>query len=240
LPRYSVKLIRREVVAEGTLAFCFEKPPGFTFKAGQFLELTLANPPETDAEGNGRAFSIASAPSEHHLTVATRMRDTAFKRVLGRSPLGAVFQIEGPFGNLVLHSNSARAAVFLAGGIGITPFRSIVFRAAKEKVPHRLFLFYSNRRPEDAAFLAELQSLRTENANYTLVDTMTGMERGNHLWKGETRRFSKELLIQHLGDLKGPIYYAAGPPAMVGAMQRLLNAAGVNDDDIRPEEFAGY
>jgi ferredoxin-NADP reductase len=239
LPKYWVKLIRREVVAEGTLAFCFEKPAGFTFKAGQFLELTLANPPETDAEGNSRAFSIASAPSEHHLTVATRMRDTAFKRVLRSAPLGAEVQIEGPFGNLILHSDSARAAVFLAGGIGITPFRSIVFRAAKEQVPHRLFLFYSNRRPEDAAFLGELQSLRTENANYTLVDTMTGMERGS-FWKGETGRISKELLIQYLGDLKGPIYYVAGPPAMVGATQRLLNAAGVNDDDIRPEEFAGY
>jgi ferredoxin-NADP reductase len=235
-----VKLNRRETVAEGTLAFYFEKPAGFAFKAGQFLELTLANPPETDAEGNSRAFSIASAPSESHLMVATRMRDTAFKRVLGKSPLGAEVQIEGPFGNLILHNNTARAAVFLAGGIGITPFRSIVFRAAKEQLPHRLFLFYSNRRPEDAPFLEELQALRAENANYTLVDTMTGMERGGNSWKGETRRISKEMLIQHLGDLNGPIYYLAGPPAMVGAMQQLLNSAGVNDDDIRPEEFAGY
>lgn len=240
MPKYSVKLNQRETVAEGTLAFYFEKPAGFAFKAGQFLELTLANPPETDAEGNSRAFSIASAPSESHLMVATRMRDTAFKRVLGKLPLGAEVQIEGPFGNLILHNNTTRAAVFLAGGIGITPFRSIVFRAAKEQLPHRLFLFYSNRRPEDAAFLGELQALRAENANYTLVDTMTGMERGSDSWKGETSRISKETLIQHLGDLNGPIYYLAGPPAMVGAMQQMLNSAGVNDDDIRPEEFAGY
>ncbi len=240
MPKYSVKLNKRETVAEGTLAFYFEKPVGFAFKAGQFLELTLANPPETDAEGNSRAFSIASAPSESHVMVATRMRDTAFKRVLGKLPLGAEVQIEGPFGNLILHSNTARAAVFLAGGIGITPFRSIVFRAARERLPHRLFLFYSNRRPEDAAFLGELQALRAENANYTLVDTMTGMQRGSHSRKVEASRISKEMLIQHLGDLNGPIYYLAGPPAMVGAMQQLLNSAGVNDDDIRPEEFAGY
>ena len=240
MPKYSVKLNKRETVAEGTLALYFEKPAGFAFKAGQFLELTLANPPETDAEGNSRAFSIASPPSESHLMVATRMRDTAFKRVLGKLPLGAEVQIEGPFGNLILHDNTARAAVFLAGGIGITPFRSIVFRAAKEQLPHRLFLFYSNRRPEDAPFLDELQALRAENANYTLVDTMTGMERGSDSWKGETSRISKDMLIQYLGDLNGPIYYVAGPPAMVGAMQQLLNSAGVNDDDIRPEEFAGY
>ena len=240
MSKYSVKLNQRETVAEGTLALYFEKPAGFAYKAGQFLELTLANPPETDAEGNSRAFSIASAPSESHLMVATRMRDTAFKRVLGKLPLGAEVRIEGPFGNLILHNNTARAAVFLVGGIGITPFRSIVFRAAKDQLPHRLFLFYSNRRPEDAPFLGELQALRAENANYTLVDTMTGMERGSDSWKGETSRISKDMLIQYLGDLNGPVYYVAGPPAMVGAMQQMLNSAGVNDDDIRPEEFAGY
>jgi ferredoxin-NADP reductase len=235
-----VKLNKREAVAEGTLAFYFDKPADFTFKAGQFLELTLPDPPETDAEGNSRAFSIASGPAESHLMVATRMRDSAFKRVLGKLPIGSEVQIEGPFGNLVLHNNAARPAVLLAGGIGITPFRSIVFRAAREHLPHRLFLFYSNRRPEDAPFLGELQALRAENANYTLVDTMTGLERGSHSWNGERSRVSKEMLTKYVGDLNGPIYYLAGPPGMVAAMQTLLNSAGVNDDDIRPEEFAGY
>jgi ferredoxin-NADP reductase len=141
-----VKLSKRTEVAVGTFAFYFDKPSGFEFKAGQFLELTLINPPETDPEGNSRALSIASAPAESHLMVATRMRDSAFKRVLGKLPVGAEVQIEGPFGNLILHNNAARAAVLLASGIGITPFRSILFRAASEKLPHRLFLFYSNRK----------------------------------------------------------------------------------------------
>jgi ferredoxin-NADP reductase len=136
------------------------------FKAGQYLELTLMNPPETDAEGDGRAFSIASAPSKPQLMVATRLRDTAFKRVLAKLPLGAEVRVEGPFGNLTLHNNTARAAVLLAGGIGITPFRSMAVHAAREHLPHRLLLFYSNRSPEDAAFLGELQALRAENVNY--------------------------------------------------------------------------
>jgi len=240
LPNYTVKLNKREAVAERTLAFYFDKPADFTFKAGQFMDVTLDNPPETDAEGNSRAFTIASGPAESHLMVATRMRDTAFKRVLGKLPIGSEVQIEGPFGNLVLHNNAARPAVLLAGGIGITPFRSIVFRAAGERLPHRLFLFYSNRRPEDAAFLGELQALRAENANYTLVATMTGLEAGSPSWNGECSRVSKEMLMQYIGDLDGPIYYLAGPPGMVTAMQTVLNSAGVNDDDIRPEEFAGY
>jgi predicted ferric reductase len=95
--------------------------------------------------------------------VATCMRDTALKRILKTMPLGSAVKIEGPSGRLTLHNDVKRAAAFLAGDVGITPFRSIVFRAAKEKLPHRIFLFYSNRRPEDAPFLDELQALEKEN-----------------------------------------------------------------------------
>src|SRR5207302_5876291 len=83
------KLVSRHEVAEGTTAFHFEKPANWTFKAGQYLDMTLTDPSETDAEGNIRSFSIASAPHEDTLMVTTRMRDTAFKRELKRMPLGA-------------------------------------------------------------------------------------------------------------------------------------------------------
>ena len=96
---------------------------------------------------------MVSPPFEDRLMVATRMRDSAFKRALKRIPLGTTVKIDGPSGSLTLHKNSSKPAVFLAGGIGITPFLSIVRQAAKDKLPHRLHLFYSNRRPEDAPFL---------------------------------------------------------------------------------------
>jgi ferredoxin-NADP reductase len=166
---YLVKLKDRRQVAERTMAFQFEKPEGFAFKAGQFIDMTLINPSETDGEGNGRAFSIASAPDEGMLLVATRMRDTAFKRVLGAMPIGSLVKVEGPFGKLVLHNNQTRAAVFLAGGIGITPFRSILLRATRERLPHRLFCFYANRRSEDAPFLRELEALQRNNPSCTFV-----------------------------------------------------------------------
>ena len=159
LPITKSKLVSRHDVAEGTTAFRFEKPSTWVFEAGQFLDMSLLDPSETDAEGNTRTFSIASAPYEETLMVATRMRDTAFKRVLQTMPLGSAVKLEGPSGDLTLHHDVKRTAVFLAGGIGITPFRSIVAQAAKEKPPHRIFLFYSNRRPEDAPFLDELQAL---------------------------------------------------------------------------------
>src|ERR1044071_4845555 len=117
---YLLTLQDRHQAAEHNMALQIEKPDGFTFMAGQSIDLTLMHPSETDGEGNGRTFSIASAPDEDLFLVATRMRETAFKRVL----------------------DQARTGVFLAGGIGITPFRSILLRVAREPLPPRLFLFY--------------------------------------------------------------------------------------------------
>jgi ferredoxin-NADP reductase len=240
LPGILCKLKDRTEVAEGTMAFQFEKPPGWTFKPGQYLDMTLLDPPETDSEGNVRSFSIASAPHEETLMVATRMRDTAFKRVLKTMPFGTAVKIEGPSGDLVLQNDVTRTAVFLAGGIGITPFRSIVHWAAKEKLPNRIVLFYSNRRPEDAPFLAELQALEGDNPKYQLIASMTEMEKSHRPWSGETGLIDQEMLGRYLKGAASPIYYIAGPPAMVKGLHEMLNKAGMNDDDIRAEEFAGY
>ena len=237
---FRAKLLSRTSVAERTIAFHFAKPPGYSFKAGQAADLTLLNPPETDSEGNIRTFSIASPPFEGQLTVATRMRDTAFKRSLKAVPIGTEINIASPTGSFTLHKNSNKPAVFLAGGIGITPFFSIVRQADHDQSLHKLYLFYSNRRPEDAAFLETLQSLERTNANFRLIATMTEMSRSSKKWERETGLINIEMLSQHLGNLQGPIYYIAGPPAMVTDMRKMLVASGVDEDDIRTEEFAGY
>jgi ferredoxin-NADP reductase len=239
-PIFMSKLKDRKEVAERTIAFQFEKPSGWTFKAGQFIDMTLLDPSETDSEGNTRGFSIASGPHEEMLMVATRIRDTAFKRVLKSMSIGTAVKIEGPSGDLTLPNNSKRAVALLAGGIGITPFRSMLVRAAKEKLPHRIFLFYSNRRPEDAPFLEELQTLERANPNYKLIASMTEMKKSQRPWNGETGLINQEMLTRHLKGAGTPIYYIAGPPAMVKGLHEMLNKAGVDDDDIRAEEFAGY
>lgn len=240
MPTHNVKLKSHAEVAEGTVAFHFEKPDGFNFKAGQFLNLTLIDPPETDGKGNRRNFSIASAPEENDLMIATRMRNTAFKRVLKQIPLQKEVKMAGPFGSFTLHQDQSRPAVFLTGGIGITPFRSIVVEAARKKLRHRLFLFYSTRRPEDAAFLDELRQLETENPNYKLIATMTQLEKSQRAWDGKTGYLDREMLAEVIPDLTLPIYYSAGPPAMVAAMRKMLETSGVSEDNIRTEDFAGY
>ena len=135
------KLVSRHEVAEHTTAFRFEKPSNWTFKAGQCLDLTLLDPLETDAEGNTRTFSIASSPHEKTLMVATRMRDTAFKRMLKTMPLGSAVKIEGPSGSLSLHNNVTRTAVLLAGGIGITPFPKHCFHCGDREASSPNFPF---------------------------------------------------------------------------------------------------
>lgn len=237
---YTVTLTERRLVAEGTMAFHFAKPAQFVFTPGQFVDLTLLQPSETDAAGNTRAFSIASAPQEETLMVATRLRDTAFKRELQRMPIGTAVQIEGPFGNLVLHADQARPAVFLAGGIGITPFRSMVVHAAMQRSPHRMVLFYSNRRPEDAAFLDELQTLQEKNPHYRFVGTMTEPEKSARVWRGETGFITAALLSKHLVNVGSPIYYVVGPPGMVTGLRTMLKDAHIDDGDVRTEKFAGY
>lgn len=240
MPIYKTILQRKEEVADGTMAFHFERPAGFAFKAGQFGDFTLINPAETDAEGNIRGFSLASAPYESDLMFATRMRDTAFKRVLKTMEVGTEVSLDAPYGSFTLHNNSRTPAVFLTGGIGVTPVRSIILQATHDNLPHKIFLFYSNRRPEDAAFLDQLVEPQEKNSNYTFVGTMTEMEKSRRKWEGETGYITKPMLIKYIGDLTRPIYYIAGPAPMVAAMRKTLNEAGVDDDNIRTEEFSGY
>src|ERR1043165_3207423 len=226
MPIYKTVLRRKEKVADGTMAFHFEKPGGFVFKAGQFGDFTLINPVETDTEGNTRGFSLASAPHEDTLMFATRMRDTAFKRVLSTMEIGKEVSVDAPYGSFTLHNNLRIPAVFLTGGIGVTPVRSIVLQAAHDNLPHRIFLFDSNRRPEAAAFLGHLMEPQAKKSS------PQGL--------GKPESITKPMLVKYIGDLTLPIYYIAGPAAMVTAMRKTLNEAAVDDDNIRTEEFSGY
>lgn len=240
MPGQPIELIRHETVAEDTMRFHFVKPAGFDFVPGQFVELALIDPPETDAEGNSRAFSLVSAPSEPEISITTRMRDTAFKRVLKKLPPGAKLLVDGPMGDFTLHRNGTKSAVFLAGGIGITPFHSIIKNAAEKNLPHKLVLFYSNRRPEDTAFFSELQGIAAKHKNFQMVATMTEMEKSSKPWSGERGFIDAAMLKRHLPSLDGPIFYVAGPPAMVTAMRAMLEKAQVDPDAVRSEEFGGY
>src|SRR5690606_20281999 len=125
---------------------------GFTYTAGQFGDITLLNPPRTDDEGNTRGFSLASAPYENFLMMATRLRDSAFKQVLKDLPVGTEIKLDAPYGDFTLHKTESTPAVFIIGGIGVTPIRSIIAQATHDKTGHKLTLIHANKTPKDAPF----------------------------------------------------------------------------------------
>jgi ferredoxin-NADP reductase len=145
--------------------------------------------------------------------------------------------VEPPKGEFVLPEETDQPYVFIAGGIGITVFRSMLRYIAEEGLPHRVTLVYSNRDQDSAAFLDELSALERDNPNLRLVLTMTD----EPAWNGETRRIDARLLRDHLtSGLDSFTYLIAGPPAMVDAMEKTLQEAGVPEEQIRPERFSGY
>ena len=170
------------------------------------------------------------------LPLATRMTDSAFKRCLSGLPVGSPVSIEGPYGDLILDGDDGRPAVFLAGGIGITPFRSMILDAAGCGLPRDVTLFYSNRSADDAAFLSELEQLACDNPRFPLIATM--IDDGG--WQGERGFIDRGMIERHVGDITKPVFYVAGPPAMVAAMETMLIEAGVRPESIRAEMFAGY
>ena len=233
------RLLGSEPIADRTRAFHFARPAGFTFKPGQAIDVLLDGAAGA-TEATRHTFSIASAPFEDRLTVATRMRDSAFKRALAALPADAALQLEGPSGSLTLHGDASRPAVFIAGGIGVTPFRSILRQAARDRPARRLVLLYANHRPEDAAWLEELKSLESGWPDFRLLPVMTAMDRSPHFWPGLAGRIDAHMLKSAGAGLSRPVYYAAGAPGMVAAMRSVLNDCGVEDDDIRSEDFHGY
>lgn len=233
----NIKVREKRSIARGTMEFCFEKPEHFDFRAGQFCQVTLIDPPETDPEGNTRIFSLATAPYEDYVGVATRMRDTAFKRVLRDLPAGSEVRFAAPYGDYTLHKRETRPAVFLIGGIGVTPVRSMVAQATHDKTAHEITLLHSNRTPDDAPFAADFEGFASVNPSFRFVQLADSAPDG---FPGERGRIDERIVRKYVPDLAQSVFYLSGPEGMVRAMRQLLVRMAVDEDSIRTEEFAGY
>jgi NAD(P)H-flavin reductase len=241
MPRFTFPLMSREHVADGTTAFRFDfEGQDFTFKPGQYVSLTVPDPIYQDEKGNTRSFSIASSPQDRFLLIVTRMSGSALKRTLAEVTLGTRVDVRGPLGSFTLPQDSSRPLVLVAGGIGITPFRSMVKHATERSLPHRLTLIYSNRTPQDAPFLEELQTWAQQNPNVRFVPTMTQPEQAKVPWHGRTGYIDGAFISEVVEDREHSLVYAAGLPGMVGGVARALAEAGLSEDQVRTEEFDGY
>jgi len=240
MAHYQMTLVDRQRIARDTMAFWFgTNGANFEFRAGQHADFVSTDPCMGSESDNSRTFSLASSPHDKEpIMIAMRMRKTAFKTALKAAALGTKFIVSRPRGSFTLHRDITRTAVFIAGGIGIAPIHSILQHSTQKRLPHKLYLFYSNREADDAAFLEEFENMTLQNPNFTLIPTVTGHR--TLAWPYEKGYINREMLSRYLLGLNGPIYYIAGPSGMVTAMTDLLASSGVSDDNVKTEEFGDY
>lgn len=237
MPIYKLKLLEKREAAKDTIIFYFEKPAGFQFKPGQYGGFTLLEPRETDAGGITRRFSFLSTPDDNTIAFATRIQNSAYKRELNRLAPGAEIKFAGPTGNFILHEDQSVPAVLIAGGIGITPFLSMIQHAASHKSPQQIILFYGNNSLQDSAFLSELQQIQQNHPRFQFIPTMA---RPDPAWNGETGFITATMIRKYIANLNVPWYYICGSPAMVTALQETLAEMGIDEDKIKVEDFPGY
>jgi ferredoxin-NADP reductase len=233
------KVKEKREVAKGTLMVVFDLlGEEVEFTAGQYFWVTLLDPPYDDDKGPRRHITVVTSPNDRGvLGLATRIRDSAFKRSLAELPVGAEVDVEQPKGDFLLPEDTEQPYAFIAGGIGITVFRSMLRYISQEKLPHRVTLVYSNRDRESTAFFDELLELERAIPGLQVVFTMTG----DSGWDGERRRIDAAALRDHLGaDLSAFTCLIAGPPKLVQAMEEIVSGQGVPEAQIRPERFSGY
>ena len=232
------RVAEKREVALGTLMVTFDlEEDQVDWRPGQYFWVELLDPPFEDERGPRRHITIATSPTEGRLGLATRVRDTAFKRGLAELEVGDPIEVEEPKGTFTLPEDTERDYVFVAGGIGITVSRSMLHFIADRGLPYRVTLLYSNRDRASAAFLDELEELESRIPGLKVVATMTA----DPDWEGERRRIDERWLRDYLGnDLGRFTYVVAGPPGMVDGMKELLGGLGLPDEQLLVQGFSGY
>lgn len=232
------RIAEKREVAEGTLFVVFDVPEEVDFIPGQYFWVELPDRGFSDERGLRRHVSVATSPTEDGvLGLATRLRDSAFKQTLAALDVGDEVDVEQPKGDFHLPEETDRPYAFVAGGIGISVFRCMLRYIADRGLPHRVTLVYSNRDRAATAFLDELEEIEERATGVRVVLTMTD----DPEWEGETRLVDEAMLRDVLGEeFDGTTFLVAGPPGMVDGVVESLEAAGLPEDQIRPDRFSGY
>jgi ferredoxin-NADP reductase len=231
------RIKEKREVAKGTLFVTFDVGgENVEFEPGQYFWVELLDPPYEDEKGPRRHITVVTSPTEGVLGLATRIRDTAFKRSLVEMPEGASVDVEQPKGSFVLPEDTSKQYVFVAGGIGITPFRSMLRYIADKGLDYDITLVYSNRDVESTAFLDELKELESVVPRCRVIFTMTD----DPTWEGDKRMLDAEVLRELLGDLESFHFMIAGPPPMAKSVEASLLEAGLSEGQVQSDSFSGY
>jgi ferredoxin-NADP reductase/nitrite reductase/ring-hydroxylating ferredoxin subunit len=245
--KLSLKLLSKEKL-QGTdiMTFRFSRG-GIDYTAGQYAFFKLDDI-DGDAKGSIRHFSIASSPTEQDfIQISTRIRDTQYKQKLASLEEGTEISAWGPRGEFVLHEDHSKLAVFLSGGIGVTPFRSMIKYATDKQLPIKIIMFDSNRNEQNVLYKDEFDRCANQNKNVKIVYTITEEEVQKSddatNGSGEHGRIDRSMLERHLtkDEVTNAVFYICGPPGMLKAMQELLQQElQIPKDRLKVEAFTGY
>ncbi len=237
-----IEFTGRKEICENTYSFTFiPESYDYEFKPGQYAHFTIDEPKFNEDTGNSRPLSIASSP--HHknlLLVAARDNGSVFIQNLLSLEAGAEVYLSEPEGDITLHDDEKVENVFIAGGIGITPVRSIVEYATESSLKNKITLFYLIRSYKQTAFLQDLQNWSDMNDNFRFIQFFDNAEneKSGSNEEIESGRIDAARLKKYLGDLKEKVYNIIGPPEMVNCVKEILLNENVPEENIRSEKFS--
>jgi ferredoxin-NADP reductase/nitrite reductase/ring-hydroxylating ferredoxin subunit len=258
LPQIELTLLEKDKI-EGTDVTSFkfskqnvqgggeDKITPLNYTAGQFAFFDIGGV-YNDPKGPIRHFTISSSPTENFIMFSTRIRESPYKKRLSTLEEGSRVNVRGPEGQFILHEDYSKPAVFLSGGIGVTPFRSMIKYATDKQLPLKIVMFDSNRNRENILFNKEFDEWTKINKNLKIIYTISEDEQQPSSstandWKGEYGRIDKAMILKYLDTniLDNSIFYICGPPSMLKAMESLLqDNLEIPKERIKVEEFTGY
>lgn len=210
------------------------------FTPGQYFEIKL-DIKNTDERGDARVFTISSSPTGHEFyTITTRIIQSSFKLRLNDLKQGEPVQFNGPWNDLNFDEKDVSPHVFIAGGIGITPYHSIVKYAMDKNLSTQMILFVSWKNKEEMIFDDFFREANNHMDNFTYVPTITDESLNPSEWDGEVGRVSEDMIRKYTSSILDAKYYFSGPPAMVNALKDTVKGMGVSNEKIISEEFEGY
>lgn len=239
---FFLSFLKKEKLTSDCYSFYFKRTfeaPGFT--PGQYFEIKL-DIKDPDERGDTRVFTISSSPTEkEYYTITTRIIQSSFKLRLNKLRSGEMMQFDGPWDDLNFNEKDTYPHVFLAGGIGVTPYHSIVKYVTDRNLKTQMTLFVSWKNREEMVFDDFFRDANKRLKSFTYVPTITeeeGLKPGE--WEDEVGRIDEKMIKKYISDIAKSKYFFAGPPAMVKALKETVQGMGVKKDKIIAEEFEGY
>ncbi len=214
-------------------SFRFPRPPELDYRAGQFFFVTL----KADGEELKKHFSFSSSPTEkEHIEFTKKLSDSDYSAALKALKPGDWARIEAPYGKFTFEGEHQKIGL-LAGGIGITPFKSICQYCTDKHLDTKVTLLYGNRTESDIAFRKELETLQHQNKNLKVVFTLN--EAASN-WKGSTGLITADMIKKEVPNYEETMFYTCGPPKMVEIMEKLVAQLDLPDTQLKREYFTGY